>query len=163
MKRFTSLLMILALLASAILLVACDDTAGTTKGEDTTTAPKNDGTTSPNDDNTTTTENKNDNENPPATTNPTYTITVVDQDGNPVQGVMVQFCAGANCTSMFGKLSNAEGKIVITHMPANPAYEVAATVAPAEFDMTNEANKTKYTFDANNCLTITLTATPAAE
>ncbi len=159
MKRFTSLLMILTLLLSSVLLIACDDTASTTKGEETTTAPVNGGTPSNDDNNTTTTENKTDNTTPPASTNPTYTITVVDQNGDPVEGVMVQFCVGTTCTSMFGKLSDAEGKIVITTMAENSAYQVAATVAPSEFDMTNEANKTKYTFDENNCLTITLTST----
>ncbi len=161
MKKITSLLMILALLASSVLLVACSPESTDTTTESTTTSTDKNNA-SDNDENTTTTKQE-DNNNSPAE-NPTYTITVIDQDGNPVEGVMVQFCAGSSCQNMFGNFSNAEGKIVITSMPANPEYEVSATVAPSTFDMSiGSENTKKYTFDANNCLTITLVATDSAE
>ena len=47
---------------------------------------------------------------PVQNTNPTYTVKIVDEGGNPVVGAMVQMCQGETC--MPGPLSDATGTVI---------------------------------------------------
>ena len=110
MKKLTAVVCVLLCLTA--LLCGCNNTTTTTAPttEPVTTAPVTTvaPTTAPN-------------------TNVTYTAYVVDQDGNPMAGVMIQFCDDANVCKL-PVTSDAEGKVVVTYTPAN--YHVSVTVVP---------------------------------
>lgn len=96
MKRF--LILVLALILTMTMLVACGNTT------DTPEEPNNNQNEQPGD------EKPGDTEQPGDTQNPddkpeepvkpvkvTYTVTVKDQDGNPIAGVEAQICVGDVC------------------------------------------------------------------
>ena len=112
MKKLTTFVCLLLCLAA--LLCACGPAAPsttnkapvTTKAPETTKAPAT--TAAP-------------------STDVTYTATVVDQDGKPMAGVVIQFCDDANICKL-PVTTNAEGKVTVTYAPAN--YHVSVTVVP---------------------------------
>ena len=84
-------------------------------------------------------------------TDVTYTATVVDQDGNPMAGVVIQFCDDANICKL-PVTTNEEGKVTVTYAPAN--YHVSVTVVPEGY--TAEADG--YHFEEGKTdITVTLT------
>ena len=112
MKKLTTFVCLLLCLAA--LLCACGPAAPSTtnkapeatKAPETTKAPAT--TAAP-------------------STDVTYTATVVDQDGKPMAGVVIQFCDDANICKL-PVTTNAEGKVTVTYAPAN--YHVSVTVVP---------------------------------
>lgn len=97
------LILILAavMLMSALFLTACNSGNGAKETEANTNAPtESNGATVPG----TTAETPAATE---ATTKVTYTVTVQDQDGNPVAGARVQMCQDELC--MLPKTTNADG------------------------------------------------------
>lgn len=112
MKKLTAFVCLLLCLAA--LLCACGPAAPSTtnkapeatKAPETTKAPAT--TAAP-------------------STDVTYTATVVDQDGKPMAGVVIQFCDDANICKL-PVTTNAEGKVTVTYAPAN--YHVSVTVVP---------------------------------
>ena len=125
-----SLLLVLAL-AMVLCLCACagnednkgnETTAGTTAGTTEATEQKDDGKV-------------------------TYTVKVVDEAGNPIEGAMVQLCL-ESC--MPGK-TDASG--VATYNAAEAEYKVSFMMMPAGYT----ADQTEYHFaDGSYELTITL-------
>lgn len=80
----------------------------------------------------------------------TYTVSVVDQNGDPVKGVAVSFCTGATCS--FAK-SDAEGMI---HFEGEPyAYHVDIVKVPAGYSFSPLDDV--YTEDHSCGMTITVT------
>ena len=140
LKKLGLLTLTVLMLVSVVMLASCND------GEDTTTTKKkgDDATT------TTTTGGSGGNDTPtPA--NPTYTVKILDQNGNPIQGVKVQFCINESCTPMIAYPSNADGIITITHM-AEGNYDVKVLSAPSGYASDNEY----HNFNADNYLEIVL-------
>lgn len=87
-------------------------------------------------------------------TNPTYTVKIVDEGGNPIAGAMVQICQGETC--MPGPLSGADG--TVTFQVAEADYKVSFLGGvPAGYDYTSE--QTEFYFeDGSYELTIVLKA-----
>lgn len=168
-KKIGLLALIVVLSTTMLFVVSCDSDDTTT----TTTAAPDNGNETPNE-NPDQNENggnqtpdNNNTQNPTETpTNPTYTIKIVDQDGNPVQGAIVQFCVGTLCDPQLRYPSNAEGIITITHKAENADYQISVLSAPnLTIDATdvNDVNAQKHTFDENHSMIITLTYPEAAE
>ena len=127
MKRFLTLLLSgLLVLSSLLFAVACD---GSTTEPGTTT--------------------------PPATTptDPTYTVKIIDEAGNPVSGVEVQFCTDSGC-SPISTASDADGMIVATQKA--DAYKVQLTSVPAGY----VKDEIYRTFNENNYVEIVLAEAP---
>lgn len=135
------LLLIVALLSVALVLSACE-TADTPDGATTaaTTTANTPGAT------VTTTASS------PTNTRITYTVTVLDESGNPVEGVEVQICDGDRC--LMPNTTGADGKVSFKTTSGN--FEALIKDAPAG-----------YTYDATQYipfpegateLTVTLTA-----
>lgn len=83
----------------------------------------------------------------PAETEPqgvTYTITVVDEGGNPVAGAMVQLCA----ETCMPKITDAEGKAVYTNQVERDDYKASVTSYPAGYEAASE--ETDIYFGADN-------------
>ena len=77
-------------------------------------------------------------------------VTVVDQDGNPMQGVMVQFCDDNGCAPfMTGEDGTAK-------CPASNDKVVKIMDMPAGYDYATE--QTEWAFDENDQATIVLKA-----
>ena len=88
---------------------------------------------------------------PTAEKNPSYTVKVVDQSGNPIAGAMVQLCS----ESCIPALTNAEG--IATYNVAEANYKVSFVSLPAGYDYTT--TETEFYFDAGSMeMTITLKA-----
>ena len=128
MKKFALLLaMILAL---SCLLMACDTTD---PGTDTTVADTKAPTTE-----STTAENAKDPfeqtteapteavTNAPANGKVTYTVTVKDQNGNPVEGAAVQMCDDKGCK--MPAPTGADGVVTFTYAPSN--YHITIVECP---------------------------------
>ena len=80
---------------------------------------------------------------------PTYTITVVDEEGNPVSGVMVQLCLEA-CVPA---LTNADG--VAEFFLEEADYKVSFVMIPEGYEPATE--QTDFYFaDGENTMTLTL-------
>ena len=139
-KALSILLLATLLLSSVMLFTACDGDST----EPTTTTPAADGPSDPAtpDDPTT----------PPASTNPTYTIKILDEAGNPVSGVRVQLCTDSGCNPIF-IASGADGIITVTNQPANE-YKVQLTSIPDGFVMDNAYRA----FNADNYVEFVLVA-----
>ena len=102
------LALILALLMSlSCLLMACDTPAPDT---DTTVAETDAPTEAP-------------------STKVTYTVTVKDQNGDPVEGAAVQMCDDKGCK--MPAATNAEGVVTFTYDPSN--YHVTIVECPAGY------------------------------
>ncbi len=127
------------MLFSVCMIASCNGNSGntdtenngdvtTTLDEETTTAEPNDGKV-------------------------VYTVTVVDNNGDPIEGVRVQLCVGGTCMPM-PKATDANG--VATSRRMDPQdYEVSVTKADGyQFD-----TNTKYHFEAGSTsMEITLIA-----
>lgn len=82
---------------------------------------------------------------------PTYTVKVVDESGNPIAGAIVQLCLDACVPSV----TNADG--VAEFFLEKADYKVSFTVMPAGYDYTTEEHE--FYFDnGSNEMTITLKA-----
>ena len=91
---------------------------------------------------------------PVQNTNPTYTVKIVDEGGNPVVGAMVQMCQGETC--MPGPLSDATGTVIFQIPEAEYKVSFLGSV-PAGYDYTTE--ETEFYFeDGSYEMTIVLKA-----
>ena len=79
----------------------------------------------------------------------TYTITVVDGDGNPVVGARVQICDSNGCVPIMTK-TNAEGKVTAEKTPSD--FKAQINRLPDGYSEVVEGEK--HAFDSNNCVTI---------
>ena len=59
----------------------------------------------------------------------TYTVTVKDQNGNPVEGAAVQMCDDKGCK--MPAATNAEGVVTFTYDPSN--YHITIVECPAGY------------------------------
>ena len=121
-------LMLAVLLALSCLLMACDtpapdtDTTAETTAEDTraqVTVPADGGST----------EEPTEAPTEAPSTKVTYTVTVKDQNGNPVEGAAVQMCDDKGCK--MPAATNAEGVVTFTYDPSN--YHVTIVECPAGY------------------------------
>lgn len=78
----------------------------------------------------------------------TYTVTVTDENGDPVVGAVVQLCEGSTCKPA---ATDADGKAV--YRTAEADYKVSVTQAPEGY----AADETEYRFEEGSYeLTIVL-------
>ena len=113
-------LMLAMLLALSCLLMACDTPApdtDTTAAE--TEAPTETPTEAP-------AEAPTEAPTEAPSTKVTYTVTVKDQNGNPVEGAAVQMCDDKGCK--MPAATNAEGVVTFTYDPSN--YHVTIVECP---------------------------------
>lgn len=82
--------------------------------------------------------------------NPTYTITVVDQNGNPVAGVVVQVCDDHNC--QLPLTTDASGNASASYAPSN--YHVTLNTLPDGYT----SEETEFSFNDKTELTIVIQA-----
>ncbi len=150
LKNYLGLSLVFVLVFTiALATVACTDDSG---NENNTTATTTETPTTTADNSTETTN--------PTPTKPTYTVTVVDQNGAPIAGVVVQSCADGLCNPL-GK-TDANGKI--SKKLTEKDYEVSVTKANGYvFDPDQ-----KYDFEAGEevgtfHVTIVLTADTTTE
>ena len=116
-------LMLAMLLALSCLLMACDTPAPDT---DTTAAETEAPTEAPTE---TPTEDPTETPTEAPSTKVTYTVTVKDQNGNPVEGAAVQMCDDKGCK--MPAATNAEGVVTFTYDPSN--YHVTIVECPAGY------------------------------
>ncbi len=83
----------------------------------------------------------------------TYTVTVVDEGGNPVVGTMVQICQGEIC--LMPTPTDESGVAVFT-VETEGAYEAKLLSLPAGYEYATEQQA--FPFDTAYELTITLKA-----
>ena len=82
--------------------------------------------------------------------NVTYTVTVVDQHGNPVSGVVVQICDEENCK--LPMTTDENGKASAAYAPS--VYHVTLNSLPAGYS----SETTEFYFNDKTELTITINA-----
>ena len=127
MKKLTLLLALV--LALSCLLIACDsaDANETTTVAETTAAtteaPTEEATEAATPEQTTEAATE------APSTKVTYTVTVKDQDGNPVEGAAVQMCDDNGCK--MPAATNAEGVVTFTYDPSN--YHITIVECPAGY------------------------------
>lgn len=80
----------------------------------------------------------------------TYTVTVLDQNGNPVSGVKLQFCDDESCR--LPVTTDEDGKVSVRYDESN--YHITLTSVPEGYT----AEQTEFYFDGATELTVTLTA-----
>ncbi|MBE6974764.1 MAG: hypothetical protein E7436_04660 [Ruminococcaceae bacterium] len=80
----------------------------------------------------------------------TYTVTVLDRDGNPVPGVKLQFCDDESCR--LPVTTGEDGKVSVRYDESN--YHITLTSVPEGYT----AEQTEFYFDGTTELTVTLTA-----
>ena len=80
----------------------------------------------------------------------TYTVTVLDQNGNPVAGVKLQFCDDESCR--LPVTTKEDGKTSQRYNEGN--YHITLTAIPDGYT----AEQTEFYFDGATELTVTLTA-----
>jgi hypothetical protein len=117
------LALILALLMSlSCLLMACDTPAPDATDDTTveTTAPATEAPTEA------PTETPTEAPTEAPSTKVTYTVTVKDQNGNPVEGAAVQMCDDKGCK--MPAATNAEGVVTFTYDPSN--YHITIVECP---------------------------------
>lgn len=90
---------------------------------------------------------------PTEATGITYTVTVVDEGGNAVAGVMVQICQGEMC--LMPATTDASGVAVLT-APEEGNWEAKVLSMPEGYEQAAEGEY--LAFDSNNALTVTLKA-----
>ena len=140
MRNFLRICALIAM--AALLLCGCQETAG-----DHNTAPGADPTTVPSTQLTIPTA---------APTQPaddgkvTYTVTVLDQNSNPVSNVTIQFCDDQNCKMPVA--TDAAGVVSVAY--AESEYHVTLTQLPEGYS----SEKTVFYFDGTNALTIVVKA-----
>ena len=113
-------LMLALVLALSCLLMACDTPAPDT---DTTVAETDAPTEAPTE---TPTGAPTEAPTEAPSTKVTYTVTVKDQNGNPVEGAAVQMCDDKGCK--MPAATNAEGVVTFTYDPSN--YHVTIVECP---------------------------------
>lgn len=140
MKRIFALVMAAAMLAAV--LCGCGSGNGENPDENTngtTTAPTQQQIVVP----SFTTKPANDGK-------VTYTVTVIDQNNNPVAGVTIQFCDEENC-----KLPTAtDANGVVTQKYAASEYHITLVELPAGYT----SQETEFYFGEETELTIVVTA-----
>ena len=109
-------LMLAMLLALSCLLMACDTPAPDT---DTTATETETPTEAP-------TETPTEAPTEAPSSKVTYTVTVKDQNGNPVEGAAVQMCDDKGCK--MPAPTNAEGVVTFTYDPSN--YHITIVECP---------------------------------
>lgn len=128
-------------IALALCLVLCLCACGETSNNETTEGTTTEGTTETTAAATDDTAQQN--------TNPTYTVKVVDEGGNPVAGAMVQICQGETC------LPGATGEDgVATFQVVEAEYKVSFLAAPEGY----EVEEAYYFEDGSYDITITVKA-----
>lgn len=80
----------------------------------------------------------------------TYTVTVLDQNGNPVEGVAIQFCDPVNCKLPVA--TNADG--VVTASYEESEYHILLAELPAGYS----SEETEFYFGDATELTVTIHA-----
>lgn len=80
----------------------------------------------------------------------TYTVTVVDEAGNGVAGVTIQFCDAESCR--IPVKTNADGKVIQTY--AASEYHITLTSIPDGYT----SAETEFYFEGKTELTVVLTA-----
>lgn len=80
----------------------------------------------------------------------TYTVTVVDQNGNPVAGVSIQFCDDEACKLPVA--TNSDGVVTAKYPASN--YHITIAELPAGYT----CEETEFYFEDGNELTVTVTA-----
>ena len=81
----------------------------------------------------------------------TYTVTVVDEEGNPLSGVMVQWCLD----TCFPGVTDASGVATYTDVEAD--YHVTVSIMPAGYTYSTEEQEFYYEAGSTE-MTITLKA-----
>lgn len=140
MQRHAPMALVLVLVCALTLAFAACNAAPATGGSSTatTTAPTPTGTT------VTTAA-------PSTPARTTYTITVVDENGNPIVGAEMKLCDGDNC--LLPRSTDANGRVTfVTNLPLN--WAAAFTERPEGY-----VCEAEYHFaSGETSLTITLTA-----
>ncbi len=151
MKKLTLILTLSVLaLVSALLLCACDsaDTPSDTTAETTDTTPTE--TADMAGDTTTVIEETT----AEAPTKVTYTVTVKDQDGNPVADVEVQMCDDSGCK--LPSPTDANGVVTFSYTASN--YHITLVSIPDGYSYADGDATTQYDFpDGSTELTVTVT------
>lgn len=83
----------------------------------------------------------------------TYTVTVADEGGNAVAGVMIQICQGEMC--LMPSTTDANGVATLI-APEEGNWEAKVLTMPEGYALAEEAEY--FAFDSSNNLTITLKA-----
>ena len=136
LKKLLSLLLVLSMLLTlSISLVSCDD-----KDEDN---GKGENNSDKNDD-------KNDGDEPEVPAKVTYTVTVVDEDGNPVKGVALNFAPKGG--TVFPLKTDASG---VAGYVTDKELTVTVLAVPAAYDYDKLGQS--QSFDADGKLNIVLT------
>ena len=141
MKRFLMLMMAIALLTAV--LCGCGTSNGGTPADSTPAATDMEPSAPPV-------------STPPATTEPkddgkvTYTVTVLDQNDNPVEGVSIQFCDEENCKMPV--LTDANGTVTEKYKASE--YHITLAELPAGYT----SEETVFYFGDSTELTIVITA-----
>ncbi len=140
MNKFMKFLALVLVMGTVLAFAAC-----TPNDTTTTTAPNNSTTTTPN--NTTTAPNNTTTAPTNSTIAPkpvTYRIRVVDEEGNPVQGVMVQLCK-ETCAP---KMTNADGWAEYNN-DVEDGYHAQFTMIPAGYELPEgKEMSTSYDFES---------------
>lgn len=150
LKQYTSLFIILSLLLCSVLMTACnkDNTTNTptTSSDAVPTTPPQEEVTTPE----------------PDDGKVVYTITVVDNNGDPIEGAKVQLCYGGLCTPLRG--ATDENGVITSNRMEPKDYEVSVTKAAGHITvetdedgnpMTDENGAPKYLkfhFDENSTM-----------
>lgn len=90
----------------------------------------------------------------PETALVTYTVTVLDDSGNPVPGVVVQICDDENCKLPMS--TNEDGVVTAQYEPSE--YHVILNTLPEGY----YATQTEFYFGSANMLTIVINAEDVA-
>ncbi len=69
---------------------------------------------------------------------PEFTVTVVDEEGNPVAGAQIQICDSNNICFMPAN-SDSEGKAVIKNIVVESGYTLKVPVVPEGYEYKGEA------------------------
>lgn len=140
MKNIKSLFAALLALCLMLGLCACggNDNETTTNAPETTTAPN--GIEAPEDTTASVDDGK-----------VTYTVTVVDENGNPIAGAMVQLCLEACLPAMTNESGIAEYRV------EEADYKVSFVTIPAGYELSG-GEDAFYFEDGSYEMTITLKA-----
>lgn len=142
MNRFKSILGVVLALMLILGLCACGETAdnqteGSTGAADTTGSSEQTEDTAVDE----------------TTSGIVYTVTVVDEGGNPISGAMVQICQGENCMP---SITDEDGKATYS-VDEEAAYEAKLMSMPDGYEYTTE--ETVFAFaDGSYEITIVLKA-----
>ncbi len=166
-KRIALLSLIALIAATMLFAVSCDSDDTTTT---TTAAPgngnqpsKEETPTGGNNEQTTTTGGGSNTQTPAQ--NPTYTVTVVDQNGAPIKDAKIQLCKADVCDARM-YTTNEQG-IATFQKPENSEYKARVLSAPGlEIDSmpdSTDPNAQYVYFGTAKSITITLTYPEVAE